>query len=143
MELTLRSEGEQGGWRPGYLELAAKEARGFLTDVQYEYAVEQCVALCEEDDPSHPQLADVDAVYDFFELRLKGGVLGRINLRVYFYLVMDLRLVVVLGAWKKESENQIPVRIVKRIQSRMRYAEESVGSLRQRITGTSGSPSKG
>ena len=113
MELNFRS-GEGGSaakWAPAYLEESAVEARKFLNELQYQHAVQQVLSLCEEDDPTHPVLTDVGAVDEFYELRDKGGVLGKINLRVFFWVSKESRTIAVLGACKKEAENQTPTRI--------------------------------
>src|SRR5437870_6178531 len=111
-------------WTPAYLKQSCKEAKAFLTDQQYEYAVEQVLLLCEESDPSHSVLLDVEPIDEFHELRDKGGVLGKINLRVYFWIDTRHRMIVVLGVYKKEQEGKTPVRIVKRMKWRKRRAEE-------------------
>ena len=123
-------------WRPAYLRAAASDARSFLTEAQYEHAVQQVRLLCDEDDPTHPRLLDVDAIEDFHELRDKHGVLGKINLRVYFWVCSEFRTVVVLGAWNKRVEGKTPPRIVGRMKGRKRRA---VGQLRARSVSTTGS----
>ena len=115
MELTVEVGTPSRKWRPAYLEQASADARSFLNEAQYEHAVQQVLLLCEEDDPTHPRLLDVDALGEFHELRDKYGVLGKINLRVFFWVSREHKTVVVLGAWKKESEGQTPTRIIKRI----------------------------
>lgn len=129
--MEIRYRGANSGsdarkWTPAYLTAAETDARKFLNDLQYEHAVQQILSLCEEDDPSHPVLSDVRAVDEFFELRDKYGVLGKINLRVFFALFREQRTLVVLGAWKKEQEDQTPVRIVKRMKWRKRQAQAVV-----------------
>lgn len=44
---------------------------------------------------------------EIFELRLKGGALGRTNLRVFFAVFNSQRQVVILGVTKKESERAL------------------------------------
>lgn len=115
-------------WSPAYLEQAADDARAFLNEAQYEHAVRQVLQLCEEDDPTHPVLSDVDAVEDFHELRDKYGILGKINLRIFFWLCKEHRTLVVLGACKKGNQGQTPDRIVKRIKHRKRRVEQLLPS---------------
>lgn len=77
MDVILRAdESPRRQWTPGHIRASAKEAKKFLNGVQYDHAVQLMLTLCEEDDPTHPVLSDVDAVEDFYELRDKGGVLG-------------------------------------------------------------------
>jgi len=127
LDLVKRSDtGPNTKWTPAYLRKAADEARAILNDVQYAYVVQQILLLCEEEDPSHPVLLDVDAIEDFYELRDKGGVLGRINLRVYFWISRPRRMVVVLGVWKKEADGKTPVWMVRRMVGRRRIVEALV-----------------
>lgn len=128
VKLIMRPEGVAGDapWTPAYLEQSATDARKFLNECQYEHAVQQVLSLCEEEDPSHPTLVDVDAVDEFHELRDKHGVLGNVNLRVFFWICKPHKLIVVLGAWNKNVEGKTPVRIVKRIKWRKRHAERLV-----------------
>jgi len=121
-----RRNDEDAKWVPAYLEQSATDAREFLNEAQYEHAVRQILQLCTEEDPTHPKLADVDAVEEFHELRDKYGVLGKINLRVFFWVCKPKRMIVVLGAWKKEREGKTPQRIIKRIKWRKRRVEEQL-----------------
>jgi len=144
MELNVRGDGPDQKWIPAYLEKAESEARGFLTELQYEHAVAQVLALCDEDDPTHPVLADVDAVEDFYELRDKYGVLGKINLRVFFWICRPHGTLIVLGAWKKENEGKTPARIIKRIKWRKRRSEKLVNDhFAQLFTQKQGARRKG
>ena len=112
-------------WSPWYFEASAKEARKILTGVQYEYVKEQILLLCEEDNPGQPprSVADVRPIEQYFELRDKHGLLGKINLRVFYCLLEELNYLVVLGVWKKEEEHQTPPRIKVRMRRRMKKAE--------------------
>ena len=82
--------------------------------------------LAREKDPTHSQSLSVDAVEDFHELREKGGVLGKINVRVFFAVDkrktadIDHHAIVVLGAVKKESEGKTPEGDRIRIKRRLR-----------------------
>lgn len=128
VKLILRPGGvrEDAPWTPAYLEQSATDARRFLNECQYQHAVQLVLSLCEEDNPSHPSFVNVDAVDEFHELRDKHGVLGKINLRIFFWICKPHRLIVVLGACKKTAEGKTPVRLVKRFKWRKRYAEQSV-----------------
>jgi hypothetical protein len=109
------------GRPPGYqwnvlvLDQAHNEAQAILMPIQYVHVREQVRSLARDVDPSHSVLLDVDAIEDFFELREKGGPLGKINLRVFFGL--DTRksgrgkrhAIVVLGVVKKENNGATPV----------------------------------
>jgi len=111
MEIRRR-EGKTGtdehtkAWALAYLDVAAKEGRKILDDDQYAHVVQQFEALATEQVPSMVAYADVKPIEDFFELRDKGGVLGQINLRVYFAIVGEQHTLVVLGCYKKEDEGK-------------------------------------
>jgi mRNA-degrading endonuclease RelE of RelBE toxin-antitoxin system len=59
-------------------------------------------------DPEIRKLMDIKQLKGpyrrLFEVRLKGGTLGRANIRVFFAVFTKARLVVVLGLIKKETE---------------------------------------
>lgn len=95
-------------WSVEYLTVAKDEANRFLTASQYEHVVDQLRALARERSPTHPHTVSVDAVEDFWELREKGGPLGKINVRVFFIVDPNRKMIVVLGAIKKENEGQTP-----------------------------------
>ncbi len=120
------------GPQPGYqwdvwiLDLAYKDAMKFLDEDQYGHISLQVRELALELDPTHSAMLSVDAVQDFFELREKGGPLGKINVRVFFFL--DTRkeqdssnhAIVVLGAIKKENEGRTPPGDIIRTRRRLR-----------------------
>lgn len=118
------AEGPRGVWNSYYLDVAAAEGHKILTDEQYEHVVQQVRELAAETDPTHSQLSDVRSLGEFHELRDKGGLLGRINIRVFFWLDRKHRALVVLGVFKKENEDQTPRNIVLRIQNRLRVARQ-------------------
>ena len=95
-------------WTVLYLAVAREEASRFLGPAQYAHVVDQIKSLAREEDPTHPQTVSVDAIEDFFELREKGGPLGRTNVRVFFVLDKEAQAIVVLGAIKKEADGATP-----------------------------------
>lgn len=111
-------------WSVYYLSIAREEAMAFLNDGQYAHAVELVRALASEADPTHPSTVTVEAVEDFYELKDKGGILGKINLRVYFTVNPKEKMIVVLGAIKKEAEGQTPAWVKIRIRNRHRKFRE-------------------
>lgn len=64
--------------------------------------------------------ASVRAIEDFHELRDKGGILGGMNVRVFFYLDKDHDAIVILGAIKKQNDGPTPVGDKKRMARRKR-----------------------
>src|SRR6185312_1621667 len=91
-----------------------------ITDAQREHLIELIRHLAREEDPSHPLTVDVRAIDDFHELRDKGGVLGKINVRIYFYIDKPTRTIVVLGADKKEEDGQTSQAVKIRMRYRLR-----------------------
>jgi hypothetical protein len=101
-------------------DLAIREARKFLTPDQNQHVAELLKDLAGEDDPTHSVTQSVDAIDDYFELRDKGGILGKINLRVFFYLDKKQSVLLVLGAIHKGNEGQTPKAVRMRIRRRLR-----------------------
>lgn len=123
-------------WSVWILDLAYDEAMKFLDESQYAYLSEQMRELAREKDPTHSQLLSVDAIEDFHELREKGGVLGKTNVRVFFAMDkrktagVDHHAIVVLGAVKKETEGKTPEGDRIRIKRRLRkYLAGDYGRL--------------
>ena len=111
-------------WELAYLEVAEKEARKFLTEEQYVHAVQQFEQLAYETDPTNSETQDITKIEDFYELRDKGGLLRKINLRVYFTLFEKKKQILVLAAYKKEDESKVAKRIIIRVRNRLRVARK-------------------
>lgn len=120
---TKEAEGS-AQWALNYLDVAAKEGHKILNDDQYEHVRQQFLLLAEEKNPHSVKFVDVLPIEDYFELRDKGGILGKINIRVYFAIVDEARTIVVLGCYKKEDEGQTPARVKVRMRTRMRHVLE-------------------
>ena len=97
---------DAGTWTAQYLTVAAAEGHSFLNDAQYAHAVELVRQLAEEVNPRLSEALDVRPIDEFYELRDKGGVLGRINLRIYFAVFDDLRRIVVLGSIRRSRRHK-------------------------------------
>ena len=108
-------------WKLSHVAVAAKEGGRFLDETQYAHAVDLCVQLAEEQDPRRPLTLDVDKIEEFYELKDKGGVLGKINLRIYFAVFDESKEVVVLGCWNKNVEGKVPTYIKTRMRNRLRF----------------------
>jgi hypothetical protein len=80
----------------------------------------QVKELAKESDPTHSKTASVDALEDFWELRDKGGILGNINVRVFFFLDKKNQALVVLGAIKKQNDGPTPLGDRRRMARRKR-----------------------
>ena len=108
MEVPERSitddHGDKAKWNLAYFEAAANEGRDCLTPVQYAHAVSLMEQLAFEDDPTHPGHAfDVRPIEGVHELREKGSVFGRINLRIYFWACKETQTLFTLCVDKKEA----------------------------------------
>lgn len=79
-----------------------------------------------ESDPTKSATQDVRKIQEFHELRDKGGILGKIDLRVYFVVVEERRLILVLATYKKEDEDQVASHIVTRVRNRLRIAKDTM-----------------
>jgi hypothetical protein len=106
---------EGGGRPPGYqwnvniLDRGYDEAMGFLNEDQYEHLANQVREIARQDDPTHSDTVDVRPIEDFYEIRDKGGILGKINARVFYFVNKPAREIVVLGAIKKENDGATAV----------------------------------
>ncbi len=116
-----------GGPEPGYnwsvlyLIIAEAEARKILKrDDQYEHVITQIRDLATQKDPAHPTTLRIEPVKDFYELKEKGGPLGKINLRVFFIIEKEKRTIVLLGHYKKEEEGKTPSPVVRTMSRRRR-----------------------
>ncbi len=99
---------------------AYPEAREFLSDDQYQHIAMQVKELAKENDPTHPTTCSVDAIEDFHELRDKGGILGNLNVRVFFSVDKAENAIVILGAIIKQNDGPTPLGDKRRISRRRR-----------------------
>jgi hypothetical protein len=96
-------------WNVGILNVAFDEAMGFLNEAQYAHLRMQVQTLARELEPSRSELVDVRPIENFYELRDKGGILGNINVRLFFGVDKDGdRCILVLGVIKKENNGHTP-----------------------------------
>jgi mRNA-degrading endonuclease RelE of RelBE toxin-antitoxin system len=114
-------------WNVDILDQAFKEAKSFLDDDQYQHMALQVQELARQDDPKHSQSIDVRPVEDLHEVRDKGGILGRLNVRIFYFVHDPSRTIVILGAIKKESDGPTPMGDKKRMQRRMRVYRGGFG----------------
>lgn len=107
-------------WTILLLSIAYEESRRFLNEGQYEHIAMQFKELARERDPTHSQIASVDAIEEFWELRDKGGILGGMNVRVFFFLDKKNQALVILGAIKKQNDGPTPLGDKRRMSRRKR-----------------------
>lgn len=115
------------------LEAAKKEGRAFLTPGQYEHIVQLEQELVEFGSSKlRPDLDIRQLEGTLWELRDKGGVLGKKNVRVYFAFLSERHEIVVLSTYKKEDDGPLPRHIVIRVKNRLRHY--CAGSLDESLT---------
>lgn len=119
-----------GGPPPGYewsvwvLDIAHPEAMDVLNPEQYAHVAEQFKELARHDDPTHSEVVDVRPIEEYYELRDKGGVLARLNVRVFFWVDKGKRAIVVLGTINKKNDGQTPKGDRIRMRRRLRLYRE-------------------
>ena len=95
-------------WNVFLLDCMVGEAKKLFNAAQHAHIVEQIKELARAKQPSHPISLSVDQIEDYHELREKGGVLGKLNVRVFFGLDKEQRAIVILGVIKKEKDGPTP-----------------------------------
>lgn len=114
------------------LAVAKKEARGFLSAGQYLHMTDLVKQLTGFGIRHFESNLRIEPFGDFWELKDKGGVLGRLNVRVYFAHVDARNEVVVLSTYKKEDDGPAPTHIMYRLKNRLRMYLD--GELREGVT---------
>jgi mRNA-degrading endonuclease RelE of RelBE toxin-antitoxin system len=119
---VFRGDGPPPGykWNVRIVDFVFDEAMKFLDEDQYEHLAKQFRELALQDDPSHSLTISIDAIEDFHELRDKGGVLHRLNVRVFYYIDSETRSIVVVGAISKQNNGPTPQTVKIRIRRRVR-----------------------
>ncbi len=117
-------------WPVKYWPCVVAETK-FLTAQQYWHVAGQIDEIACEVEPCRCPTADIAKIKDFWELKDKGGPLGKINLRVFFFVNTDRHEIVVLGVHKKEDEDQLRNSVIIRIARRLRLYLQSVSPKKQ------------
>ena len=116
---SVDKKSKQTDWqRVVVIGIAAKEGWEELTPGQYLHLkdlVKQLVGVGRKEYESH---LNIGPFGDFWELKEKGGTLGRKNMRVYFRFDSNVNDVVVLHTYKKEDDGQAPPHIKTRLKNR-------------------------
>jgi hypothetical protein len=106
-------------WVVVALDVAKAEGRKILSAVQYEHIKEILQRLVDFGDKEELSDLSIEQIGSFWELREKGGVLGRINLRVYFGTLPEDWELVVAKTYKKEDNGKTPQHIVEQVEDRL------------------------
>lgn len=113
--------------------VAKKEAKSILTEIQYAQCISLVKRLCEFGDRHAMADLDIRQFGDFWELRLKGGFLKKINLRIYFAdLLSDRDEIVVLKTYKKEEDGATSPHV--RITLEDRLEDYRTGALQKGVS---------
>ncbi len=130
---TGKAGTENASYRLRPLVQAKRDARRFLNDFQYWHLVSIVRQLKHWGDLKWQNLLSIKAIDTFHELREKGGPLGKINARVFFWVDENNREIWILGAYKKEEEGQTHRHVVLKMRERKRQImEENFSSSRKR-----------
>lgn len=95
------------------------EAKALLNDVQYWEAVCIVKRLSDFGDRQATSDLSIKPFGDFWELRLKGGFVKNLNLRIYFAFIADRNEVVVLKTYKKEEDRRTCPAIMDTLEDRL------------------------
>ena len=110
---------EDCSWDVHVLKIARKEGKNILNQTQYDHVVEVLKRLTDWEDKEEISDLRIEKIQDFYELKDKGGVLGRLNLRVYFATVPDNKDIIVLKTYKKEEDGACPRYIIINVEDRL------------------------
>ena len=112
-------------WNVDILDGVHGEAMSFLDEDQYSHLACQFRELAREEEPTRSRTIDIRPLESFYELRDKGGLLKKINARVFFCICHSTRTIAVLGAINKKNDGATPdhVRILMRYRARRYLAE--------------------
>ena len=114
------------------LAVAKKEGREELTDGQYLHVTDLIKQLVGFGSRRFASELRIEQFGDFWELKDKGGVLGKKNIRIYFAHESDLNEIVILHFAKKESEGKPHPHLKFKLKNRLR--EYRKGTLNQGVT---------
>lgn len=138
MEMPSRSGSESrvvinrgGGPPPGYewsvhiLGPVFAESEKLFDEDQKAHLINQIQELARHKSPTTTETLDVRPILEFYELRDKGGILKRMNVRVFFDVDKDRRSIVILGIINKQNDGPTPLGDRKRMAWRLRRYYES------------------
>lgn len=120
-------------WTVGILDMAFDEALKLLTEAEYQHLAMQVKDLAQEVDPTHSETQTVEKVEDYFELKDKGGILRKKNIRVFFGVDKPNQAIIVLGTIKKENNGPTPTGVKVRMRRRWRQYQAGEFGTPQRV----------
>ena len=100
--------------------IAAKEGHDELTPGQYLHVKDEVKQLVGFGRRDFDSLLRIEKLGEFWELKEKGGTLGKKNIRVYFKFNKADNEVVVLHTYKKEDDGPAPPHVILKLRNRWR-----------------------
>lgn len=100
--------------------IVRKESREFLEIGQYIHMTDLIKQLSGFGRREYESELRIEKFHEFWELKDKGGVLGRKNVRIYFSHEQDINEIVVLHAHKKEADGKPSPNMRFRLRNRLR-----------------------
>ena len=118
-------------WNVGVLDFAHREALSILNNGQRRHLALQVRELASQDEVSVSDTLDLRPIgEDIFEIRDYGGILGGLNIRLFFGVDHPRRCLIVLGIFKKQNNGPTPPGDLVRNQRRWRlYKSGEFGSM--------------
>lgn len=123
---------------PGYewsvivLDLAHRESLSILNTAQHRHLALQVKELARQEEVSLSDTVDVRRIDDaLFEIRDYGGILGGLNIRLFYGVEHEHRNLIVLGVFKKQNNGPTPTGDLSRMRVRWRrYKHGEFGTLK-------------
>jgi hypothetical protein len=98
---------------------AKQEARELLPDWKYWRLVRIVKRLADFGNKHATSDLRIAPFGEFWALKLKGGIFGKLNLRVYFAHVEERGEVVILMTYKKEAERRVSPHVMVSLEDRL------------------------
>lgn len=107
--------------------VVVKEAREFLSELQFDYAVDLIEQLAETEDPTSSLIADVRRLdEEILELRDQQGVLRTVRLRMFFAVDRTSRIIIILMACEMPEDDPVPAWLMQWLKIRLAIARSAL-----------------
>ena len=107
-------------WTVLILDCVYSAALSRFSPAQYEHLRMQVQELARHKSPTHSEILSIRKIGECWELRDKGGVLGKLNVRLFFGIDADNRRIVILDVIKKENDGATHTHDKRRMEYRWR-----------------------
>lgn len=119
--LQSRHERTKHSWQTVVVPtVVRRESREFLTIGQYVHVTDFVKQLSGFGLQRYDRTMCIAPIDEFWELKEKGGLLGKINVRVYFAVIKHANEIAVLHAYKKEDDSQVHPSVLLLVRQRHR-----------------------